>query len=103
MNDQYQSNVLGPASINEPRVRLAWRSDLLAKSGLPDVLQYHEYAPKAELFAHGAARVSPSIATQRRVGGARPVFIGEFGMSTARDSTHGAGLGWQDRLPLPPG
>ncbi len=84
-------------------VGLAWRIDLLEKAGLPDVLQYHEYAPKAELFANGAERVGRTIATQRRSGGTRPVLIGEFGMSTARDPQHGAGTAWQDRLPPAPG
>lgn len=84
-------------------VGLAWRIDLLEKAGLPDVLQYHEYAPKAELFANGEARVAGTMATQRKSGGARPVLIGEFGMSTARDPQYGAGPAWQDRLPPAPG
>ncbi len=70
-------------------VGLTWRIDRLATVGLPDVLQYHEYCPKAQLFEKGPARVSQTIANQRKSGGARPLLIGEFGMSTARDPQHG--------------
>ena len=71
-------------------VGLAWRADRLRETGLPDAMQYHEYAPKAELFKTGAARVCETIGHLRRAGGARPLLIGEFGMSTARDPEHGA-------------
>ncbi|MCC7495140.1 MAG: cellulase family glycosylhydrolase [Fimbriimonadaceae bacterium] len=84
-------------------VGLTWRADRLASVGLPDVMQYHEYAPKAALQAAGVPRVRRTIGGLRRVGGERPLLIGEFGMSTARDPQHGAGPTWQDRLPPPPG
>jgi len=84
-------------------VGIAYQVARLAELGLPDVLQYHEYAPKAELFSQGTDRVAKPIATQRKVGGSRPVLIGEFGMSTARDPLHGAPVEWRDRLPMPPG
>jgi endo-1,4-beta-mannosidase len=71
-------------------VGLTWRIDRLVSVGLPDVIQYHEYCPKADLFARGSARVSQTIANQRRTGGQRPLLIGEFGMSTARDPQYGA-------------
>lgn len=70
-------------------IGLAFRADRLAEVGLPGVMQYHEYCPKAALFEKGPARVGQSIAGQRRTGGARPLLIGEFGMSTARDPQHG--------------
>jgi len=71
-------------------VGLTWRIDRLATVGLPDVLQYHEYSPKARLFQEGPARIRQDIASQRKVGGQRPLLIGEFGMNTARDPKHGA-------------
>ena len=84
-------------------VGLAFRCDRLAGTGLPDVLQYHEYCPKAHLFAKGPACVSDSIAGQRRVGGARPLLIGEFGMSTARDPRHGAEESLRGKISDAPG
>lgn len=83
-------------------VGLTWRIDRLGQVGLPDVIQYHEYSPKGQLFAQGAARVSQSIANQRRGGGSRPVLIGEFGMSTARDSRHAAAR-WSAPMGAAPG
>jgi len=71
-------------------VGITWRINRLAECGLPNVLQYHEYCPKTELFEKGPTRVIHSIVNQRQVGGARPVLIGEFGQSTARDPQHGA-------------
>jgi endo-1,4-beta-mannosidase len=84
-------------------VGIAYQIDRLAVLGLPDVMQYHEYAPKDQLFSLGVERVARPVAAIRRIGGQRPVLIGEFGMSTARDPQHGAGPQWQDRLPPPPG
>jgi endo-1,4-beta-mannosidase len=71
-------------------VGITYRTDRLAEVGLPDVMQYHEYCPKAVLFEKGVTRVSQSIAGQRRTGGVRPLLLGEFGMSTARDPQRGA-------------
>ena len=84
-------------------VGLTWRIDRLTQVGLPDVLQYHEYCPKAHLFEKGPARVSQSVAGQRQAGGARPLLIGEFGMSTARDPLHGAAAALRAKLGEPPG
>lgn len=84
-------------------VGIGWQIERLVPLGLPDVLQYHEYSPKGMLWERGVDRVAETIATQRRLGGDRPLLIGEFGMSTARDPVHGAGPAWQDRLPEPPG
>ena len=84
-------------------IGLAYRSDRLALVGLPDVLQYHEYCPKAQLFTQGSARVSQTIAHQRQGGGMRPLLIGEFGMSTARDPEHGAEESLRAKLQAPPG
>jgi endo-1,4-beta-mannosidase len=53
-------------------------------------MQYHEYAGKDVFFREGPKRVLVTFGNQRHVGGARPLFIGEFGMSTARDEQHGA-------------
>ncbi len=71
-------------------VGMAYRTDRLAEVGLPDVLQYHEYTPKALLIERGLGRVSDVIASQRRVGSPRELLIGEFGMCTARDPQFGA-------------
>jgi len=79
-------------------VGLTWRIDRLREAGLPEVLQYHEYAPKALLFAEGAPRVLTTIANQRRGTGPRPLLIGEFGMCTARDPVHGVDAAQHGRL-----
>jgi endo-1,4-beta-mannosidase len=71
-------------------VGLTWRADRLKEVGLPDVMQYHEYAGKEVFFKDGSNRVLVTFENQRKVGGARPLLIGEFGMSTARDDHHGA-------------
>lgn len=84
-------------------IGITFRCDRLMTVGLPDVLQYHEYSPKAQLFAQGAARVNVSIANQRRAGGARPLLIGEFGMSTARDPKNGADPALRGKLTDAPG
>lgn len=70
-------------------IGFAYRTDRLAEIPLPKVLQWHEYAPKENLFEMGPARVLKSLSNQRLVGGSLPVFIGEFGMSTARDAKYG--------------
>jgi hypothetical protein len=84
-------------------VGLAWRIDRLREIALPDVLQYHEYCPKAQLFEKGSARVSQTIANQRQTGGTRPLLIGEFGMSTACDPEHGAEESLRAKTADPPG
>lgn len=84
-------------------VGLAWRVDRLLELGLPDVMQYHEYAEKQTLFAEGSRRVLAAITQQRRTGAARPLLIGEFGMSTARDEKHGAPPDLHGRLSAAPG
>ena len=70
-------------------IGLTWRANRLAEVGLPDVMQYHEYAGKDKFFAEGPQRMLATFSRQRQVGGARPLLIGEFGMSTARDEQHG--------------
>lgn len=84
-------------------VGLTWRIDRLAAVGLPDALQYHEYCPKAQLFKDGPSRVLQSIASQRKTGGARPLLIGEFGLSTARDPQHGADASLRSKIGEAPG
>jgi endo-1,4-beta-mannosidase len=84
-------------------VGIAYRTDRLAAVGLPDVLQYHEYSPKAVLFERGLARVSEDIANQRRAGPPRPLLIGEFGMCTARDTQFGADAALSAKLAEHPG
>ncbi len=84
-------------------VGITFRIDRLVEVGLPDVLQYHEYCPKKLLFSKGAARVSESIAGQRQAGGAQPLLIGEFGMSTARDAQHGVEESLRSKLGDAPG
>ena len=84
-------------------VGLTWRVDRLREVGLPDVMQYHEYAPKERLFAEGAARVVQTIGHQRKVGGPRPLLIGEFGLCTARDGVHGAAEKLRGKISAAPG
>ena len=71
-------------------VGLTWRADRLKEVGLPDVMQYHEYAGKDVFFKEGPPRVLVTCGHQREIGGTRPLLMGEFGMSTARDDQHGA-------------
>jgi len=84
-------------------VGLTWRVDRLAEVGLPDVMQYHEYAPKQTLLAEGARRLLVTFGNQRKVGGARPLLVGEFGMSTARDSEHGVAPELRPKMGAAPG
>lgn len=84
-------------------VGLTWRIDRLLETGLPDVLQYHEYCPKRILFENGWQQVAKSCANQRKVGGDRPLLIGEFGLSTARDPEHGCAPELVGKLGDPPG
>lgn len=84
-------------------VGLTWRADRLKQVGLPDVMQYHEYAGKAVFFKEGPPRVLVTFANQRHVGGGRPLFIGEFGMSTARDEQHGVAPELRAKIGVAPG
>lgn len=79
-------------------VGLTWRADRLKETGLPDVMQYHEYAGKDVLIQEGIKRVLVTFGHQRNAGGARPLLIGEFGMSTARDAQHGAAPELRDKM-----
>jgi len=71
-------------------IGITFRTDRLVTVGLPDVMQYHEYAGKDVFFREGPRRVLVTVGHQRKAGGARPLLIGEFGMSTARDEKYGA-------------
>ena len=62
----------------------------LPPSVCPTCCNIIEYCSKKHLFEIGPDRVSQTIAGQRKSGGGRPLLIGEFGMSTARDPQHGA-------------
>jgi endo-1,4-beta-mannosidase len=84
-------------------IGMTWRIDRIKETGLPDVIQYHEYCPKGQLFEKGPARVSQTIGSQRRVGGARPLLIGEFGMSTARDPQFGTEASLRGKIGDAPG
>jgi endo-1,4-beta-mannosidase len=84
-------------------VGLTWRADRLQEVGLPDVMQYHEYAGKDVFFKQGPQRVLVTFGHQRHIGGSRPLLIGEFGMSTARDEQHGAAPELRDKLSAPTG
>jgi len=63
----------------------------------------HEYAPRQTLFAQGPRRVLVTLGNQRQVGGARPLLIGEFGMSTACDPVHGVAPEVRARIGTAPG
>lgn len=84
-------------------IGITWQIDRLKTVGFPDVLQYHEYCPKVQLFEKGPPRVGQTIANQRRIGGARPLLIGEFGMSTARDPKFGTDASLQSKMSDAPG
>ena len=84
-------------------VGMGWQADRLVEAGVPDVTQYHNYAPKAEMFAEGTRRVGKTLEMLRKYCGNRPILIGEFGMATARDPVHGAGSRWEGRLTTAPG
>jgi len=84
-------------------VGLTWRADRLETVGLPDVMQYHEYCPKEALFAEGPKRVLATFARQRAAGGTRPLLVGEFGMSTARDEANGEAPELRPKMGTAPG
>ena len=84
-------------------IGITFRADRLVTVGLPDVLQYHEYAGKEVFFREGLQRVLVTVSHQRKVGGARPLLIGEFGMSTARDEQHGAAPELRGKMSTAPG
>ncbi len=84
-------------------IGMTWRIERIQDVGLPDVLQYHEYCPKTQLFEMGPARVSQTIANLRATGGDRPLLIGEFGMCTARDDRFGAGASLGGKIGEAPG
>jgi endo-1,4-beta-mannosidase len=88
---------------HQTTVGLTWRADRLREVGLPDVMQYHEYAPKELLFTEGAKRVLTTVGNQRKVGGSRPLLIGEFGMCTACDGVHGAAENLRHKINAAPG
>lgn len=79
-------------------IGFAYRADRLKEVGLPQVLQYHEYAGKDVFFKEGPSRVLSTFRNQRNVGGERPLIIGEFGMSTARDDRYGASPDLRDKM-----
>ena len=66
-------------------------------------MQYHEYAGKEVIFCEGPQRVLVTVNHQRKVGGARPLLIGEFGMSTARDEKFGAAEKLRSKINAAPG
>ena len=70
-------------------IGITFRTDRLREVGVPDVLQYHEYAGRKTLFRLGMPHLLRTIENQRRISEGRPLFIGEFGMSTACDEAHG--------------
>ncbi len=71
-------------------IGITYRTDRLKEVGLPDVLQYHEYGTNRKNATTGLERLLKTINNQRVNQTERPLFIGEFGMSTARDPQHGA-------------
>jgi endo-1,4-beta-mannosidase len=70
-------------------IGITYRTDRLEKVGLPDVLQYHEYGANRKSARLGPEPVRKTIDNQRMKQTDRPLFIGEFGLSTARDPKHG--------------
>ncbi len=84
-------------------IGLTWRVNRLEEVGLPDVMQYHEYAGKDKFFAEGPPRVLATFTRQRKVGGARPLLVGEFGMSTARDEQRGVAPELRAKIGTAPG
>lgn len=84
-------------------VGLAFRTDRLGEVDWPDVLQYHEYAPKSQVFKDGTKRILQSLRHQLNVAPGRPLFIGEFGMSTARDERFGVEEALRPKIGASPG
>ena len=84
-------------------IGLTWRANRLEEVGLPDVMQYHEYAGRDKFFAEGPQRVLATFSRQRKVGGTRPLLVGEFGMSTARDEQHGVAPELRAKIGTAPG
>ncbi len=84
-------------------VGMTWRVERIREVGLPDVIQYHEYCPKALLFERGAERVSQTIGRLRGAGEGCPLLIGEFGMCTSRDPAFGAEVSLRAKIGEAPG
>jgi endo-1,4-beta-mannosidase len=84
-------------------IGITFRADRLATVGLPDVMQYHEYAGKDVFFRDGPQRVLVTVGHQRKVGGTRPLLIGEFGISTARDDKLGVTPELRGKIGAAPG
>jgi endo-1,4-beta-mannosidase len=84
-------------------IGFSWRNNWLRENGWPDVLQYHEYVPKTDLFAKGVSRALQTITNQRKNADGRPLLIGEFGLCTARDPSSGVDESLRAKLNESPG
>jgi endo-1,4-beta-mannosidase len=70
-------------------IGITFRTDRLQEVGLPDVLQYHHYGTQKNNANLGPDPARRDINNQRMNQTERPLIMGEFGMSTARDPEHG--------------
>lgn len=79
-------------------VGIGYQIEQLLPAGLPDILQYHDYAPFRELLDQGFLRSAQVMRHHRRLGGSRPLFVGEFGAPTAAEPGFGVGMEWDAPL-----
>lgn len=75
-------------------VGIGYQIEHLVPAGLPDVLQYHDYAPYDELLTDGFQRPARVMRRLQEIGGDRPLIVGEFGSPTAAEPGFGVGLEW---------
>ena len=70
-------------------IGITYRTDRIQEVGTGDVLQYHEYGTGKKSAKLGPDPVRKTINGQRMKQNERPLIIGEFGMCTSRDPSHG--------------
>lgn len=75
-------------------VGIGYQIERLAPAGLPHVLQYHDYAPYREMMVEGFQRPARIMRHMLKVGGNRPLIVGEFGAPTAAEPGFGVGMEW---------
>lgn len=79
-------------------VGIGYQIEHLVPAGLPDVLQYHDYAPYDGLVTEGFQLPARTMKHLQEVGDYRPLIVGEFGSPTAAEPGFGVGMEWTTSL-----
>lgn len=79
-------------------VGIGYQVERLVPAGLPDVMQYHDYAPYREMLAEGFQRPARMMRHLSEAGENRPLIVGEFGAPTAAEPGFGVGMAWTGGL-----